>query len=103
MEPLFPKIPDKLAEVSDADIAQLLTDHEAAAQLIDSDDQEFLIVLAQCLGTLLTDSRDSRDRLLSNCIQAKGALELAHAQLTRHQGLPPLSAIMRPVEETATV
>ena len=42
MDPLFPKIPEKLAEVSDADIAQLLADHEAAAELIDSDDQEFL-------------------------------------------------------------
>lgn len=42
MDPLFPQIPEKLAEVSDADIAQLLTDHEAAAALIDSDDQEFL-------------------------------------------------------------
>jgi hypothetical protein len=42
MDPLFPKIPENLAEVSDADIAQLLTDHLAAAELIDTDDQEFL-------------------------------------------------------------
>ena len=42
MDPLFPKIPENLSEVSDADIAQLLTDHEAAAGLIDSDDPEFL-------------------------------------------------------------
>ena len=42
MDPLFPQIPEKLAEVSDEDIAQLLTDHEAAAVLIDSDDAEFL-------------------------------------------------------------
>jgi hypothetical protein len=42
MDPLFPKIPENLSEVSDADIAQLLTDHLAAAELIDSDDQEFL-------------------------------------------------------------
>jgi len=42
MDPLFPQIPEKIAEVSDADIAQLLSDHEAAAELIDSDDQEFL-------------------------------------------------------------
>src|SRR5512147_517090 len=42
MDPLFPKIPDKLAEVSDEDIAQLLADHEAAAELIDADDAEFL-------------------------------------------------------------
>lgn len=42
MDPLFPQIPEKLGEVSDADIAQLLSDHEAAAALIDSDDPEFL-------------------------------------------------------------
>ena len=42
MDPLFPQIPEKLSEVSDEDIAQLLTDHEAAATLIDSDDPEFL-------------------------------------------------------------
>ena len=42
MDPLFPQIPEKLSEVSDADIAQLLTDLEAAAELIDSDDAEFL-------------------------------------------------------------
>ena len=42
MDPLFPQIPEKLSEVSDADIAQLLVDHEAAASLIDSDDAEFL-------------------------------------------------------------
>lgn len=42
MDPLFPPIPDKLEDVSDTDIAQLLTDHEAAAGLIDSDDAEFL-------------------------------------------------------------
>lgn len=42
MDPLFPQIPENLADVSDADIAQLLSDHEAAAALIDSDDAEFL-------------------------------------------------------------
>mgnify|MGYP003649548851 FL=1 len=42
MDPLFPQIPEKLSEASDTDIAQLLTDHEAAATLIDSDDAEFL-------------------------------------------------------------
>ena len=42
MDPLFPQIPEKLADLPDAEVAQLLTDHEAAAALIDSDDQEFL-------------------------------------------------------------
>jgi len=42
MDPLFPQIPEKLADLPDAEVAQLLTDHEAAAVLIDSDDQEFL-------------------------------------------------------------
>jgi hypothetical protein len=46
MDPLFPKIPEKLADASDADIAQLLADHEAAAVLIDSDDAEFLAGLS---------------------------------------------------------
>lgn len=42
MDPLFPKVPAELSEVSDEDIRQLLADHEAAAELIDSDDDEFL-------------------------------------------------------------
>ena len=42
MDPLFPLLPEKLADLPDAEVAQLLTDHEAAAVLIDSDDQEFL-------------------------------------------------------------
>jgi hypothetical protein len=42
MDPLFPPIPEKIAEVSDEDIASLLSDHEAAATLIDADDPEFL-------------------------------------------------------------
>ncbi len=42
MDPLFPQIPENLAEVSDEEIAQLLTDHLAAAELIDNDDAEFL-------------------------------------------------------------
>lgn len=42
MDPLFPQIPEKLADLPDAEVAQLLTDAQAAADLIDSDDQEFL-------------------------------------------------------------
>lgn len=42
MDPLFPTLPDNLADVSDKDIADLLAEHETAAGLIDADDAEFL-------------------------------------------------------------
>ncbi len=42
MDPLFPKIPEKLEDASAEEIKQLLTDSQAAADLIDADDAEFL-------------------------------------------------------------
>lgn len=42
MDSLFPEIPENLSELSDADVAQLLADSQAAADLIDADDAEFL-------------------------------------------------------------
>ena len=42
MEPLFPELPEDLAALSDEDLGNLLAEHEAAAELIDKDDEEFI-------------------------------------------------------------
>lgn len=39
---LFPGLPEDLKELNDEDLAQLLKDHEDAAELINADDEEFL-------------------------------------------------------------
>jgi len=42
MDPLFPEIPEKLTELSDEDLANLLQEHEVAAKLIKEEDEDFL-------------------------------------------------------------
>jgi hypothetical protein len=39
---LFPELPEDLSKASDEDISQLVSDHEAAIEKINADDQEFL-------------------------------------------------------------
>ena len=41
LEPLFPKLPENLSELSDEELTNLLQEHEVAADLIDKDDEEF--------------------------------------------------------------
>ena len=41
MDPLFPELPEDLTSLSDEDLANLLREHEVAAELIDADDEEF--------------------------------------------------------------
>jgi len=42
VDPLFPELPEDLASLSDEDLANLLREHEVAAQLIDEEDAEFI-------------------------------------------------------------
>jgi hypothetical protein len=42
MDPLFPELPEDLSAVSDEELASLLTEHEAAAELIDAEDEDFI-------------------------------------------------------------
>lgn len=42
MDPLFPEIPEKLEELSDEDLQNLLLEHETAAKLIEDEDEDFL-------------------------------------------------------------
>jgi hypothetical protein len=42
MDPLFPELPEDLTALSDEDLAQLLKEHEAAAELIDKNDEDFV-------------------------------------------------------------
>jgi hypothetical protein len=42
MDPLFPELPEDLSVVSDEDLASLLAEHEAAAELIDAEDEDFI-------------------------------------------------------------
>jgi hypothetical protein len=41
LEPLFPALPEDLSELSDEELANLLQEHEVAADLIDKEDEEF--------------------------------------------------------------
>jgi hypothetical protein len=41
-DPLFPALPEDLASLSDTDLVELLREHEIAAELIDSDDEDFI-------------------------------------------------------------
>ena len=41
LEPLFPALPENLSELSDEELANLLQEHEVAADLIDKEDEEF--------------------------------------------------------------
>lgn len=42
MDPLFPELPEDLSAVSDEELASLLSEHEAAAELIDAEDEDFI-------------------------------------------------------------
>lgn len=42
MDPLFPELPEDLSAVSDEELASLLKEHEAAAELIDAEDADFI-------------------------------------------------------------
>ena len=42
MDPLFPEVPEDLSALSDEDLATLLSEHEAAAELIDANDEDFI-------------------------------------------------------------
>jgi hypothetical protein len=42
MDPLFPELPEDLSAASDEELASLLTEHEAAAELIDAEDEDFI-------------------------------------------------------------
>lgn len=42
MEPLFPELPENLAALSDEELQEMLIEHQAAADLIDSEDEHFL-------------------------------------------------------------
>ena len=42
MDPLFPEIPEKLSELSDEDLANLLLEHSTAAKLIEEENEDFL-------------------------------------------------------------
>src|SRR4029077_20628836 len=42
MDPLFPEVPEDLSALSDEDLGNLLAEHEVAAELIDSDNEDFI-------------------------------------------------------------
>jgi hypothetical protein len=42
MDPLFPELPEDLSSLSDAELAELLREHQVVAELIENEDEEFL-------------------------------------------------------------
>ena len=101
MDPLFPELPEALAELSDEELDSLLKEHEVAAELIDNEDEDFIKGLSA--DEVLTQYEAGVEQIEAIHAEKSRRAEAEAEYLARKEELASRRAALAVVEEPEEV